>query len=70
MNEPLVSFLFVRGKERRGEGFVPKQDKYFIISARYSAEEAAELQKDTAVSQLFLCLIRKIMQYSDRLRLS
>lgn len=56
MNEPLVSSLSVRGKEGEGGeggegagGFVPKQDKYSIISAWYSAEEAAELQKDTAV---------------------
>ena len=61
MNEPLVSSLSVRGKKRERErerarereegreGLVPKQDKYLIISARYSAEEAAELQKQTAV---------------------
>lgn len=52
MNEPLVSSLSVRGKESEGGGFVPKQDKYLIISARYSAEEAAGLQKDTAVRRL------------------
>lgn len=49
MNEPLVSFHVCREEKRVGSGFVPKQDKYSVISAWYGAEEAAELQKDTAV---------------------
>lgn len=81
MNEPLVSSLSVRGKES-GEGL--SQSKTNIqscrrVSAPYSAEEAAELQKDTAVRYCFCgfcrfcflrCLVGRIMQYSDRLRLS
>lgn len=47
MNEPLVSSLSVRGKEKWGQ--VVSRDEYSIFSAWYSAEEAAELQKDTAV---------------------
>lgn len=78
MNEPLVSSLSVRGEERVGGrwergrgGLSPKSKDKYSISV-FSAEEAAELQKDTTVRKLFIfffvdfCQLRRIMQCSDR----
>lgn len=45
----LSEFSVCQRKREWEEGLSQSKDKYSIISAWYSAEEAAELQKDTTV---------------------
>lgn len=68
----LSEFSFCQRKRERGwEGLSKKQDKCLIFCASYTAEEAAELQKDALTDSVDNSVVWFVGSCSsDRLRLS